>query len=90
MPTQFLLSLLHFYRYHARLQVDNDARITWLGAVIYAVALRPVLATPAPVGGIVVAFQVVLLGLSTLWPFALRVWSHELLLRWRDQFFMVQ
>lgn len=70
--------------------MDNDARIVWLGAVIYAVALRPVLATPAPVGGTVVALQVVLLGLSTLWPFALRLWSYELLLRWRDQFFMVQ
>jgi hypothetical protein len=70
--------------------VDNDARIVWLGAVIYALALRPVLAKPAPVGGLFVAFQVFLLGISTLWPFALRLWSYEWLLRWRDEFFMAQ
>ena len=79
-----------FCRYHAALQVDNDARIVWLGAVIYVLALRPVLANPAPAGGPFVAVKVLFLGLSTLWPFALRIWSHEWLLRWRDEFFIAQ
>jgi hypothetical protein len=78
------------FRYHADIQIDNDARMNWLGFLIYVATLRPVLSMPPPHGGGFVACQVVILGGLTLVPFFLKIHSREVLLRWRDQVFMVQ